>query len=702
MGIKPTRKVFTKRASKKLKGRTSDVRRPVLPPFKPTMINWMRGAVYREHVGVRSQDSRSFGLALRDAMRKHGDGVEELHAAVAPKREVTRRSLKAWVSGAATPRFHRCLDVLKRIEKRYGLPQGHLKNRLLGDQLGLLKQAAAAVSDPERRLLKWHAPQNFDQLPMAKQKEILDWINANVLTCTTEYTKYIKWTTHHNFGLHFVGLEEGSYRAGIEGKKRLSKRTAKQNIRRNRDAPEALTEEVRSYVAYKTALRPPIGYRRLRRWNDATAILRIKSFKTVFGALSASPRLPLAGYGIPLNALSFGMLVFPAVWDWLFAWRETRRGFVTAWEFGLAHELGALTRRNTGWLRQNPQLAARLTPIEALVSQDDITKARLSWDRQCDETYVYAKDKAKELLYSRRVHRNPFEPILPIVNAESPLGEYKKILDEILRRAPDERRFPVAAAETMRLYLLLRLGLHMGTRQRNLRDLFLCPRGQRPRTERELEEAGHGEIRWNQRKRGWEIFIPGTVFKNIGSNFFQHGSYQLLLLNLTNLYKHIDDYVTRHRPLLLGGFPDPGTFFVRTLRSTNIPASYTVASLYDTWKLAVQLYGIYNPYTRRGAIKGLLPHGPHCIRDVLATHVLKQTGSYRLAAYAIQTTPETVYKHYGRFVPQEKLAQAGEILNKIWRKSWSARASKKRSEKRHFLSDEPVRKRALLGRPGLR
>lgn len=43
-------------------------------------------------------------------------------------------------------------------------------------------------------------------------------------------------------------------------------------------------------------------------------------------------------------------------------------------------------------------------------------------------------------------------------------------------------------------------------------------------------------------------------------------------------------------------------------------------------RLAIQHYGIYNPYTGRGAIKGLLPHGPHNARDVLATHVLKQTG----------------------------------------------------------------------------
>ena len=32
---------------------------------------------------------------------------------------------------------------------------------------------------------------------------------------------------------------------------------------------------------------------------------------------------------------------------------------------------------------------------------------------------------------------------------------------------------------------------------------------------------------------------------------------------------------------------------------------------------------------------------------MLATHILKKTGSYEQASYAIQDTPEMVAKHYG-------------------------------------------------------
>lgn len=61
--------------------------------------------------------------------------------------------------------------------------------------------------------------------------------------------------------------------------------------------------------------------------------------------------------------------------------------------------------------------------------------------------------------------------------------------------------------------------------------------------------------------------------------------------------------------------------------------------------MTIQRHGVFNPYTGRGAIKGLLPHGPHNVRDVLATHILKQTGSYEQASYAIQDTPDTVTAH---------------------------------------------------------
>lgn len=84
-------------------------------------------------------------------------------------------------------------------------------------------------------------------------------------------------------------------------------------------------------------------------------------------------------------------------------------------------------------------------------------------------------------------------------------------------------------------------------------------------------------------------------------------------------------------------------------------------------ELLKKVQPIEDPYTARGAIKGLLPHGPHNLRDILATHNLKQTGSYEQAIHAIQDTPDVVQQHYGRFLPQDKAALAAKILNQVWK-----------------------------------
>ena len=99
------------------------------------------------------------------------------------------------------------------------------------------------------------------------------------------------------------------------------------------------------------------------------------------------------------------------------------------------------------------------------------------------------------------------------------------------------------------------------------------------------------------------------------------------------------------------------------MKTTGNDASYDRTTFYEAWRLTIQRYGIHNPYTGRDAIPGLLPHGPYDVRDVLATHILKQTGSCEQASYAIQDTPGVVTYHYGRFLPEDKAALTARILN---------------------------------------
>ncbi|TAJ33641.1 MAG: hypothetical protein EPO59_04535, partial [Bosea sp. (in: a-proteobacteria)] len=299
-------------------------------------------------------------------------------------------------------------------------------------------------------------------------------------------------------------------------------------------------------------------------------------------------------------------------------------------------------------------------------SDDEIARCQANWGAACDAAHAHGLARTKEIERVARVHRDPFEPILPILEADNPLAEYKKITDEIARRIPNPRRYPKAAAEAVRALLMLRLGLHTGLRQRNLRELMFCARGEVARSERWLMDHRRGELRWSERDSAWEVYIPAVAFKNAASSFFGSRPFRLLLPDLSDLNGNIEAYVSGHRRVLLGGASDPGTFFVKSAKVTSRSAAYDQNTFYETWRLAIQRYGIFNPYTGKGAIRGLLPHGPHNVRDVLATHILKQTGSYEQASYAIQDTPEMVAQHYGRFLPQDKASLAAKVLNKVW------------------------------------
>lgn len=432
------------------------------------------------------------------------------------------------------------------------------------------------------------------------------------------------------------------------------------------DAPPRLAMEMASLIRFKMATLTAPGFQRNGVWGEETASQKVEHLGLMFGALAASAKGPVKGYGVPLSQLTFGLLMFPGVWDWYLQWRERRRGFYTRWEDDMLGAILSLTRPETGWLWQHPELARNVRPIPGLISAEEITVAQNDWHAACEICFRHAAHRSKEIQRVIRVHRDPFEPIMCVLEAESPLAEYCKITEEIIKRMPDERRYPRAAAEAVRSFLMLRLGLHLGLRQKNLRQLLVCPRGHFPTSERRLEEMKHGELRWSERDRGWEVLIPSKAFKNANSSFFGSKPFRLILPDLLDLYKYLNAYIERHRRVLLAGEEDPGTLFVKTVKTTSRDAAYNQTAFYEAWRLTIQRYGIHNPYTGRGAIKGLLPHGPHNVRDVLATHILKQTGSYEQASYAIQDTPDMVANHYGRFLPQDKSALAARILNQVW------------------------------------
>lgn len=598
----------------------------------------------------------SFADALRSEIVRHGESAWMLYRWVVSKGvSIDPTTIRAWVRGAKAPQTVATLQVVEMIEHRYRLPKGSLRQRLSPGR-ALPSQAMKGVGPAERRRLAWHLPGDFASRSPLEQNRIVEWVRSSILSGGTAFHEYHAEKSKHRFAIRFEGEVNGvPLRSG-----------SKLSTHPRFAPPPRLAGELQNLLRFKTRTLTEVGFERSGVWNAETASQKVEHLGLMFGALAISPDDASRGFGLPREQLTFALLVCPAVWDWYVQWREERRGFYNRWEAEMLLLAAALTRRGTGWLRQSPGLAARLEAAEGLVSDADVQEIQADWDAACDRMNRHALFRAREIQRVARIHRDPFEPLLPVLEAASPVAEYRKITDEILRHMPDPKRYPRAAAESVRSFLMIRLGLHLGLRQKNLRQLLLRPRGEPPTTERELERLKVGELRWSERDDGWEVFIPCAAFKNGHSAYFSKRPYRLLLPDLGDLYRWIDAYIGRHRPALLAGAPDPGAFFIKTVKARSRDAAYSQQAFYEAWRLIIQRHGIYNPWTGRGAIAGLLPHGPHSVRDVLATHILKHTGSYEQASYAIQDTAATVAAHYGRFLPQDKAALAAQVLNQAW------------------------------------
>lgn len=598
----------------------------------------------------------SFGDALSAEIKRHGDSAWMVHRWLVSKGvAVDRTTIRAWARGAKLPQTHATLRAVELIEQRYRLPSGGLRAHLVQNR-ALSGHQLVGVTPAERRRLAWHLPDDFSARSAAEQDKILNWVRSCVLSGGTAFHRYHAETSKHRFAIRFEGWVDG---VPLRSGQKLSAQS-------DFAPPPRLALELENLLRFKTRTLTELGFERSGVWNAATASQKVEHLGLMFGALAISPEDASKGFGLPREQLSFALLVSPAIWDWYIQWREARRGFYTQWEAEMLLLAAALTRKGTGWLRQSPALAMSLEPVEGLITEDEVCEIQKDWDAACDRLNRHALARAREIQRVARIHRDPFEPLLPVLEAASPVAEYRKITDEILRHMPDPRRHPRAAAESVRSFLMIRLGLHLGLRQKNLRQLLVRPRGQPTTSERELERLKTGELRWSDRDDGWEVFIPCAAFKNAHSAYFSKRPYRLLLPNIGKLYDWIHDYIVRHRPALLAGAPDPGVFFIKTVKANSREAAYSQQTFYEAWRLIIQRHGIYNPWTGRGAIPGLLPHGPHSVRDVLATHILKHTGSYEQASYAIQDTAATVAAHYGRFLPQDKAALAAQVLNQAW------------------------------------
>ncbi len=299
-----------------------------------------------------------------------------------------------------------------------------------------------------------------------------------------------------------------------------------------------------------------------------------------------------------------------------------------------------------------------LAPIPGLVDAAWVDLARREWQMIIKNSLVELRSLADTLADEAKTIRDTWLPILPILEMDCPLLPVLKAIDRMEDDRPDGRGMLRTMAHHDRSHLLMSMLVHGKLRRANYSKLT-------------WRADNTGNLRWNRCKRHWSLVIAQSDMKNAGSGALPDDGADLTLVldpNDPRLYKSIERWI---------GTVDPATGIVdqtgssrRLMRGANsdflFPGKRSNRGLNEQSISKVVMnfsarYLVGCPWHQDG-IDGVLPFGTHAIRDIVATHYLKTTGSIEEAARALFDVPETLKLHYARFTSEERSKRSNAIM----------------------------------------
>lgn len=472
-------------------------------------------------------------------------------------------------------------------------------------------------------------PDDFNARSEAARQEMVDWLVANLIGPTSDWGFLNRELSRITYSL--------------------------------KQFPPVLEREWQELSEFKCGSFTPPGMKRGIPWSAATNTMRRLDLERIFGALSLPNDAEdhrLRGMGLNPSSFTLAMFVCPAILHWWITWKGKRRcdphtperGYkYTHYEASLLFIIGGLFDKETGWIRQRPDLAEHLQVVPGFIDKKLVKRAQSNWDGVCDQAFDYYIQFAEEIERNAELIRDPFEPIMPILELESPISALKTFAQNVLDDMPDAGTAPLQAARAMRDYLIIRLLGATALRSKNIVELT-------------YRNDNKGELR--REKGNWVIEIPHHRFKNKYSVFFgsrkKKHSYKKVLADADGLYARLEEYLNVHRRVLLQETESDILLVVNSDRP-----KFNKNKFHKKYRSLTMQYLAHNPYLGRG-IPGVKPHGPHAVRDIVATHIIKITGSYELAAYSLGDSVQTVKEHYARFMPEHKLHLADKIMIEPW------------------------------------
>lgn len=383
-------------------------------------------------------------------------------------------------------------------------------------------------------------------------------------------------------------------------------------------------------------------------WSEGTEDRTLNRLFRHFGFMSSRRKL---GPNIPVGNISMAWFAVPQLTDESAKFAVGRRSKKDGKSVVLPDELGFMNFGKSmvvpdSWLRHRPDLAAKLVPIEGLLTKADCQEARADWEQFLDRAVNQYERKLERI--RRHVAKpgtgranNPKMKIAPALNGDT-LGFLEHLPRKLSQNA---RRYAgYAGAFKLRDFIIGAVEAQLFQRSRAARSLTWRP-----------DNTGH----LRKLDGAYLIVAPRESMKNRDSSIFvDEKEIRFELIDADGLFAAFDAYLAPGggRSILLNG-KESDLLFVK--RSPT--AAYDAKQF---WRCFRQLSGCFFAGEEGKPWEDIRAIGPHLIRQLGFTAVRKETGSYKKAADALLITEAVGLKSYNWETPSERAKGTKEVLLK--------------------------------------
>lgn len=516
--------------------------------------------------------------------------------------------------------------IIAKLEKVFGLPLHTLASKLpheFLDEKITTKDIPPKYIAKKDLLLPYLIDLNFDfkQADPEKKEEACDWILNNIAIGNNEYSKSCKNNLQNKY--RYTSLEKSPI----------------------------LLEEISNLSKFKESIIPGIEYKKISSWNESSTKKNIYAILYFIGYVDKyifDKKFRDSDYSILI------LLNQNFVHKYI-QYRVSKRNKISSDDIYFLMIAKSLLNDKYGFISQTKyynqeDFVSKLMKLGIIDKQESELSNEDLWGKICKSSYNYYSHLLSELKHSYRHNqmnefgdidksRDPFIAIEAILNTDEPIYSYLNLLINARNRFIHVSSNLTRTYSFLKAYISLMIILQTALRSKNVRNLVYS----------ELQEKNKGTLYFKDDK--FYVNIPAQIVKNKQRITRE-------ILNTNNLYDDIR--------LLLSIKDKINKSKSDLLFMTINERMYTEESFSKMIRDFIKKHIAYNKYGKDIRMEGLQPHGPHALRDIIATHYIKKTGSFAFAALAIDDTEQTVKNHYARFLPIDKYSLIKDVVANIF------------------------------------